>query len=187
MVVVTETTTIDLTEATTSAPVDETSTEVLKLDLTNPRWATADDSQPNGEGAAVEPMLGFDHISAAIDGVYDSDGAIHGTAPSAHATFFVDLVESKTVSTVKVWPILAGSGYSYAGMEVYADSVLCNSEAVYTIDYVDTTIIPNQEPMIFLCPSGTFASTIKVTPGTANDGWLHLAEIEAFIEWFLYT
>ena len=152
-----------------------------KAILTNPRWATADDSQPNGEGAPVGPWVGFDN-SNAIDGVYDFDGADHGAHPAGRATFFVDLIESSLIHTVKVWPRLAGGGKFYEGMEVYAGSVLCNSKEPYTTDYVDTTIIPNQEPMIFLCPSGTSASTLKVTPGTVNDGWLHLAEIEAFIE-----
>ena len=92
------------------------------------------------------------------------------------------LVEGPSaVNFVKIWPRLNGSnGFTrYEGMELYADQVFCPSNKIYTPSYVQNTLIPNQEPLIFTCPFGTSASTIQLTRGT-NSGWVELAEIEVF-------
>ena len=71
-----------------------------KLLLSDPRWATIDADQPNGEGASVSSWAGYD-ASKAIDGVLDFDGVDHAAYPASDASFFVDLAQPSVVSTIK--------------------------------------------------------------------------------------
>ena len=85
----------------------------------------------------------------------------------------------------------------YEGITVFADSVLCAPNHIYTREYVASNIIANKEPLVFTCP-GTLASTIRIAPATyyvaegswANAGHLRfvtLAEIEVFKNIPLYS
>merc|ERR1712004_500706 len=155
-----------------------------KLQLSNPRWASFDADQPNGEGASVASWDGFD-VSKATDGVLDFDPLIdHGAHPAVAANFFVDLTQPSVVSTIKIWPRLNGGGKNYDGITVYAGSYLCESKEVYSTAFVESTIIPNQEPLIFNCPfdrnSSSFVSTVSIRQGSYQDELVHLAEIEVF-------
>ena len=46
---------------------------------------------------------------------------------------------------------------------------------------IDNVLETNIQPMYFTCPEGTSASTIRLTPGTVENGYAQLAEIEVFI------
>ena len=142
--------------------------------LTNPRYALPDASAPNGEGTIVGSWPGYD-VSKAIDGNIGSikyqgwsDHAAHPEEGAFSASFFVDLTESTIVDFVKIWPRPYTSGHYnyYEGREVYAGSILCPGDAVYSGQYLEDTLIPRREPMIYHCPPGTLASTIQYTKGT---------------------
>ena len=156
--------------------------------LSNPRFAIPDEDQPNGEGRSVGSYPGYD-VSLAIDGNRGRDGTDHAAHPEESAptaSFYVDLVEASSVALVKVWPRMVDLHLAdryYEGMRLYAGSNLCPSKEIYSLTYIISTLIPNQDPMIFVCPQGTFASTIQLTRG--NSYYLQLAEIEVFTERFL--
>ena len=154
------------------------------VSLSNPRFAIPDESQPNGQGILVGSYPGHD-VSLAIDGNKGRDGTDHAAHPQSDAptaSFFVDLVGPSSVAYVKVWPRVLDLGWAdgyYEGMRVYAGSNLCTSKEVYSLTYLISTLIPNQDPMIFVCPQGTLASTIQLTKG--NNYYVQLAEIEVFM------
>ena len=144
-----------------------------KIALTNPRFAYYD---ANGEGASVAAWTGHD-VSKAIDGNYGlggDDNVAHSSDKPAH--FFVDLVNPTVVNYVTIFP-RARHQY-YENMEVYADSVLCTANQSQARTNVVNNIIRYEQAMVFTCPSGTSASTIRVTPDTNR--YVQCSEIEVF-------
>ena len=152
--------------------------------LSKPRFAIPDEDQPNGEGSLVRSWPGYD-VAFAIDGNKGHDGtdnAAHPERNASNASFFVDLVKASSVAYVKVWPRILDLEYEkgyYEGMRLYAGSTLCASKEIYSKAYVINTLIPNQEPLLFICPQGTLAAMIQLTRG--YNGNVQLAEIEVFI------
>ena len=154
-----------------------------QITLRNARFANYDVSQPNGVGSIVNPWPGMD-ASLAIDGDLGKTGGDHTAHPKGganSANFFVDF-DSSNVAYVHIWPRMLNGyhdGY-YEAMKLYAGSVECPADQQYTQSYVENTIKPNAEPMIFTCPSGTTASIIRLTRGTVTSGFVMLAEMEVF-------
>ena len=68
----------------------------------------------------------------------------------------------------------------YHGMKVYAGSVLCTAESEYTKAYVENDLLPNGKPMVYNCPPGATASTIRVSPDPYEWAYVQFAEIEVF-------
>ena len=151
------------------------------MTLRNARFAYYDASQPNGEGHPDNSRPGYD-ASKAIDGDLGRTGGDHAAHSGANAANFFADFDLTVVAYVHLWPrkLRGIHDHYYEGMRLYAGSVLCPPDQQYTKDYVQNTMKPNAQPMIFTCPPQTTASIIRLTPGTINGGYVHLAEIEVF-------
>ena len=57
---------------------------------------------------------------------------------------------------------------------------MCHSKENYTSTYVTDNLVKNQRPMIWTCPPGTVASTIRLAQGTG--AYAELAEIEVAVK-----
>ena len=176
----------------------EVTTLSSKVPLTNPRFALYDASLPEHHTLVPIGWWPTHPPSNAIDGNQGRDGTDHASHPpegQPDAHFFVDLMEPTTVDYVFIWPRTLPSAHStdyysiienqyytvkYRGMNVYAGSVLCTAEHDYTKLYVESNLLPNGEPMVYNCPLGTIASTIRVSPDSYQWAYVQLAEIEVF-------
>ena len=143
-----------------------------KPTLKSPRFANPDACQPNGEGVEVRSYFNF-NVNKAIDGNRGLDGtdnAAHPESGAFEARLFVELEES-IVDYVMVWPrkLDFTTYYYYEGMKIYAGSVSCPSEQVYNTAVITNVLTPNNQALIFSCPSGTEASIIQLTPGNAHN------------------
>ena len=157
-----------------------------QAELTNARFASYDASRPHGEGNSVQCPPGQE-ASKGIDGDLglgnDYDHTVHPLYPTAQ--FFVDLVQPAVLDYVTLWVRTYHVTNSvnwdgYYGIQLYAGSTSCTPIHAYTKAYIESNLAPNEDPMIFSCPPGTFASTLRLTPGSAAGHYLQFAEIEAF-------